>query len=211
MQNPTRTLVRGLARPSNYPVGSTPEWGPSLGRQRERGRVVESNVDKKNEKRGKRITASRWWGSGEKNSLISRSLSSAQCPTRVYTSRPSPLRASPSRFLPFFCLPRRKVGSALIIVNQTREWCAERGGTGGCASVRLLLKSRRTPGKSGTVKRRYSDRDREISTDRVTTRRYFFAALCPARFRGLREGSRWKPCWPSGVLAKFLLPIIYGS
>lgn len=128
-------------------VGSTVGMGPLLGPQRLRwgteaeegegrvcGRVEREEKEKKRKgEQGKEEKCRERSGDdgGGKDSLIFRSLSSA--PTgrpAVYTGLCSACCKPLSPFLSFFHPPRRKVGSALIIVNQTREWCASRGGGG---------------------------------------------------------------------------------
>lgn len=145
-----RVLVGGSARPSNYrgwfhgrngapsraPKVALGNGGRGRGGGRGCGRVEREEKEKKEKEQGKEEKCRERSGDdgGGKDSLIFRSLSSA--PTgrpAVYTGLCSACCKPLSPFLSFFHPPRRKVGSALIIVNQMREWCAPRrgGGEGG--------------------------------------------------------------------------------
>lgn len=88
-------------------------------------------------------------------------------------------------FLSFFHPPRRKVGSALIIVNQTREWCASRGGGGGeggggglckLAHAAIIVEIAENDEQKNGLVERSGLWDREISTDRITTQAIFSPA-----------------------------------
>ena len=206
MQKPRRALVGGLSRPSNYPVGSTPEWGPVLGPygtartgKRKGKRAAESNVKrnkknkKKEQKKKKSIWRSwRWRGRREENSLISlvvshrhtdrpRSalqrglgctgaslhfvfvvLSLAATKGRVsFNYRKSNERAERREEAPVLCKRERERAAIIVEIAENPP-------------------DKRVHEASARVKRRPQTgaANREISTDRVTTRRYFRAFSC---------------------------------
>lgn len=148
-----------LTRSCNYAVGSTRRSSSCRKerflRGRERGKKQKTKKKTFNERRSGMRMRTR-----EGVSLISRSLSSVPRPTKVA-----------------FLSLRRKVRSALIIVNQTSGPPHRAAKRPRVAQARLLLKSGRISVRRSRREERGTERypanmrgnsDREISTDRIT-------------------------------------------
>ena len=183
----------------------------------ESGNVKRKKKKKKKRKRKSIWRSWRWWGKREKNSLISLVVSHRHTDRPLHSTARTWLHrrgggASLSPFSSFFRSPRRKVGSALIIVNQTRERRAERRPRSAVVQARaraIIVEIAENPPDKRVHERavgrerkpRTAAANREISTDRITTRRYFRAFPCPVNSCYLR---RRLTEYRSGRVAKFL-------